>query len=156
MDGTRRTSAAVLLVAFGIAGCSEDPPPPVVFPDSGVQCANPADMAVLQAMRDSAPDGGVFEPALTVAMACGHVPACLEVLLQGEADAGYACIDSCMADMDPATVDLSDPCKGCFITYGLFCEGTFCLTDCLGDDHVQCKSCFEEQCAPMFDYCVGF
>jgi len=156
MNGTRRTNAAVLLLAFGIAGCSEDPPPPVIFPDSGVQCANPTDMAVLQGMRDAVPDSGVFEPALNVAMACGHDPDCLDVLLQGEADAGYTCIDSCMAEMDPATANLSDPCKGCFIVYGLFCAGTLCLTDCLGGDLAHCDTCFAEQCAPMLDYCVGF
>jgi len=155
MKRTTLTWVVTVLVAVGTAGCKEDAPPPVLFPDSGVQCSNSADMTVLQGMR-AATDAGPYEPALALALTCGGEPDCLGPLLQGDAGAGYACVDNCMAGLDPVTADLSDPCKGCFIVYGLFCAGARCLTDCLGGDPAQCDTCFSVECAPMFDYCVGF
>ena len=156
-----------------VAGCSEKKEPPPELPVVVDQCLGASDMQFILASRmdggtpapagdggtsdggvdAGAPIGDVVNP-LVVALECGAVPDCLDPLLAGDVDAGYACVEACI-EASPAVV-LSMECRYCYIVNGLFCAGALCLVECLGTDRDVCAACMAEKCdAALYD-CIGF
>ena len=172
----RRSSRLVgwtLVVALTVAGCSEKKEPPPELPVVFDQCVGASDMAYILASRmdGGAPapvgdggtaDGGVdagvpsgeaVDP-LVVAMECGAVPDCLNPLLAGDVETGYACVDACLS-ASPADV-LSTECRYCYIVNGLFCAGAYCLVECLGTSRDVCAACMADKCDTALYDCIGF
>ena len=145
-----------LAVVAALAGCGKKEASIPVYPALSDQCLGASDMnRIIAALDGGYPEAGPWEVPLFEALICGRDPDCLEPLLATQVDAGYQCVDNCYA-MQTWGSGLSPECRWCYIVEGLFCAGTYCLTECLGTDYATCDTCFSEQCRPGLTRCVGF
>jgi len=151
-------SLASVVISITIAGCGDDDAPPSI-PDSGPlvdRCLDTGDMTIIEASRMDAGmgiDGGFPNPNLE-AYRCTLSATCAPLYLNEELLAAYECVNDCL-DSKPSGA-LSLYCRDCFTLGSVGCAADNCFLDCVGGDQVACTDCFESNCRPALDTCIGY